>query len=206
MTTELRAADPAAHLDPSPTSPAAEAMLRQVLAAPRVERRTSRPRRRLAYGVVAAAALAAGTVVVTGLPGSAPDARAAGYTVARHADGSVEVDVDFAAFSNPDALRASLRDQHVRAVVLAGPDRHPDLSRLPACAKYRPMPWPDDGSTGDDPFEQQIKGTSDARLLLRPLKLPADGTFVLEIHLDAHGRVASVIMDVALGAPPTCVR
>src|SRR4051794_21524722 len=110
MITDLRAADPAADLNPSPTSPSAEALLQRVLSTPRIDVRAHRSRRRLAYGVAVAAAVAAGTVVVTGLPGSAPDARAAGYTVTRLADGSLDVYVDYREFTDIPALWRSLRD------------------------------------------------------------------------------------------------
>ena len=207
MITELRAADPAADLNPSSTSPAAEAMLQQVLAAPRVEARTHRPRRRLAYGLVAAAALAAGTAVLTGLPGSAPDAQASGYTVARHADGSVEVSIEFADFRDPAALQRSLRAQDVRAVVLSGDmayEQGTPLPPRPACAKYRSMSWGDDGVTSDDPFEFRFQGPRGARLIVHPAALPADGTYVFEV--DSRGeRVRAFSVGVALGRTPTCV-
>lgn len=206
MITELRAADPAADLHLSATSPAAEAMLQQVLAAPRVEAR-HHPRRRVAYGLVAAAAVTTGTAVLIGLPGSAPDANAAGYTVARQADGSVDVTIEFEEFRDPAALQRALREHGVRAVVLSGDMTHEPGTPIPprpACAEYRGMSWGDDGVTSNDPFERPIQGPGRTELVLHPAALPADGTYVFEV--DNHEeRALAVSLGVALGPTPTCV-
>lgn len=210
ITEMLRGADPAAELESSPTSSAAEAMLRDVLATPRyAPRRPSVRWRSLAVGTAAAGVAAALTFALAGPAEKGGDARPVGYTVDQRSDGSVDVTVDFAQFKDPKALQRSLDARGVRAVVLSQEARSAAIrssgnglvyvpAPAPPCAKYTPYPRAERAvQTGREPrFDEST-------LHLYPDRVPSDATFLIEIGTHG-GRVQMIAAGVVVGTPPTC--
>lgn len=214
-TTALRDADPAAGAHVMPTSDAADEMLCDILATPRVEAPAHR-RRRLVLGASTVGAAAAAAVAVPMLLAGGGSGAASAYAVERHADGSVDISIDFDQFRDPAALQRTLDAQHVPAVVLSGTGSsitvgkdgkiHGDYTR-PACSRYRSL-GSDPAKSPHDPDQPVSYGTSprwkDISMRLHPDLLPADGTFVVLITREGH-RIAGLAGDVALGQPPTCL-
>lgn len=206
----LHHADPAAGLDPSPTSEAAEQMLREILATPRhaPSRRhlpvRHLPIRRVLLGVSVAGAAAAVALGLAATPAEhGSKVQPVGYTVQRESDGSVEVEVDFAQFDDPAALQQSLDEQGVPSVVLTrSATADPDLS----CSKY--TSWEGPGPlVGPDAPVQYVNGATfgQSAFVLHPDRLPDDGTFVLMfMATDDEDPLIAVAVGVAIGDPPTC--
>jgi hypothetical protein len=213
MTTLLRDHDPAADADPSAASPAAAAMLADILSTPRGH--ASRSRNLVRGGALVGTAAVISLALPVFWPGGDNPSSAAAYTVDRNRDGSVDVAISFQDFRDPAALQNALDEQGVPAVVLSGPGltMHigPDGSvgtvTMPDCAQYKSL-GTDPGAPPDDPNQPVSYIDSaqfqDTGLRLRPELLPADGSFVIEI-VRSGDEIRALSGDIAIGAPPTCL-
>lgn len=213
MTTLLRDHDPAADAVPSAASPAAAAMLTDILSTPRGH--AARSRNLVRGGALVGTAAAISLALPVFWPGGHNPSSAAAYTVDRNRDGSVDVAISFQDFHDPAALQHALDEQGVPAVVLSGPGltMHigPDGSvgtvTIPDCAQYTAMNVDPDASP-DDPNQPvsfiDSPRFQDTGLRLRPELLPANGSFVIDI-VQSGGEIEGISGDVAIGTPPTCL-
>jgi hypothetical protein len=200
MTVTLRAADPAAHLDPAPDAQ----LLADILA---VERpRSGRSLRRVAVGGLLAAA-AAVAVLVLPMPWDHHGSRlgTAAYAVDRRSDGSVQILLRWDELNDPSGLQHALDAAGARTVVLFGdviPGTDPG-NPPPACAKpwygrsysARAVQWdfPDPAA--------EVNG-----VIIRPQYFPKDGTFVVEAYRHPGASTYGAELSfMARGAVPTCV-
>jgi hypothetical protein len=121
--TRLRLADPAAHQTLHSADVSARTMLEQIVAAEPSSPNTDAPPnvrhlpvRRLAVGAAVAATVVAGGAIAMpwdhGTPGSAA------YAVDRHADGTIDVSIKTADFTDPAGLNAQLAADGAHTVVM----------------------------------------------------------------------------------------
>jgi hypothetical protein len=177
MSTILSSIDPAAGRVPSADQPPAQRLLRDILAEPRPARRhrtAPRPRRALAGGLIAAAAIA----VFIGVDrDDGTHLGAAAYAVSRDGDGTVHVDVRWSMVTDPAGLQAALDRAGARTKVFVLTDGG-QLCQQSGTVGY---------DAGAVDWHIPSRAGAEDGIVLHPDQFPAGATFVLVVSLAPDG-------------------